>query len=78
MFKNHNNDNFRVNHDYHTRYRNRTLPSYNRLTLSQHSIDFNGPKVWNDLPESVKDSPSITVFKSRVKKHLLLKYEMNE
>lgn len=75
MYKNHQNSNFRVQHNYHTRFRNRPLSSYNRLTLSQHSVDFIGPNVWNDLPQSVRDSSSIPVFKSRTKNYLISKYQ---
>ena len=43
--------NFQTQHDVNTRSRNMaaTVPSYNRLTLCQHSIIFMGPKVWNDF-----------------------------
>ena len=30
-----------------------------------------GPKIWNDLPNDLKEAKNLTTFKLRVKKHLL-------
>ena len=42
--------NFTVTHNSIIRYRNLASSSFNRLTTSQHSISFAGPKIWNKLP----------------------------
>ena len=38
---------------------------------SERFIHVRGARLWNDIPESIKDSPSIFSFKKRVKKHYL-------
>ena len=41
--------------------------------FGRRSVIYNGPKVWNDMPETIRSLPSISSFKSNTKKHLLLK-----
>ena len=74
MFQNHLNDQFSVQHEIPTRSRSLAVRSFNRLTLSQHSISFTGPNTWNNLPTSIRGLPSISVFKSRLENYLLLQY----
>ena len=44
---------------------------------SERFIPVRGARLWNDLPENLKNSPSIFSFKSRVKKHYLDTYNGN-
>ena len=53
----------RQSHDFH-------IP-YTRTTLSQKSVDFSGPKLWNSLPASLKDATSLKTFK-RIYREILL------
>ena len=36
-----------------------------------------GPIIWNSLPTSIQDSPSLPTFKIHLKKHLISKYTDN-
>ena len=47
------------------------IPEGNRKTLGINSMRIEGSKLWNLLPESIKVSPSLTIFKQRIKKHSL-------
>ena len=42
--------------------------------FGERSFSFNAPKIWNDLPTSVRNAPSIETFKSRLKTHLFNKF----
>ena len=74
MYSNQNNAEFQIQHQISTRNRNRLISSFNRLGISQRSITFVGPNIWNNLPPSIKLSTSLSVFKSKLKSHLLEKY----
>ena len=75
MYKNnHNLTDLLRNHSYNTRFYNHLLPPYERLTTSQQSVIFNGARIWNDIPSSIRDANSMFAFKARLRKHLLLKY----
>ena len=38
--------------------------------MGRRSFSFSAPTVWNSLPQHVRDSPSLTTFKKRLKTHL--------
>ena len=40
------------------------------VRLRERSFSVNGPSLWNSLPDSVKNSTSVDVFKSRLKTYL--------
>ena len=46
-------------------YKVKTLP-----TLGDRSFSFAAPKLWNKLPNYIKTSASITIFKSQLKTYL--------
>ena len=48
------------------------MPAINS-ELGRRSVMYNGPKLWNDMPETIRSKPSISSFKLNAKKHLLLK-----
>ena len=50
--------------DYH-------LPLVRLSSLKKKSIFYSGPKFWNYLPAFIKMSPSLNIFKARLKRHLL-------
>ena len=78
MFKCQSLPNFIRTHDHNTRNRNSLLPEFHRLSLSQRSLNFIGPNTWNCIPDFVKESPNIRIFKSRLRNHLLLGYSLLE
>lgn len=60
-------------HDKHTRLTNSfdvVVPS-TQTSIYQQSFMYNGAKTWNNLPEIVKESPNVSIFKYRYKKHVL-------
>ena len=74
MFKNSNLDIFYADHSYNTRNRDQANPIFQRLTLTQHSIFFNGPTIWNSIPVNIRQSSSLVMFKKQYKKHLIQLY----
>ena len=67
-------DIFRRDHSYNTRQRENLLPTYHRLTTTQHSISYFGPSFWNSLPNNITSATSIESFKYRLKKHIISGY----
>ena len=65
---------FTRSHDRFTRSRNLLNPNFHRLTVTQNSVSFKGPLEWNKSPIFVKESESLEIFKTRVKKHLIEAY----
>ena len=75
MYKNRNTmQNLTPSHDHDTRHRDNLNIPQHRLTKFQHSTSYLGPVIWNSLPLHIQDSPSITIFKSRLKRHILDAY----
>ena len=74
MYKIKDSPEFSRNHNLNTRYNSALLPSFNRLTLCQHSVTFNGPNFWNSLPQNLKELSTLARFKKHVKDFLLSQY----
>ena len=72
MYENH--EKYKRTHNLNTRFRNLSLPSSNRLTVSQHAISFQGPNIWNKLPKELKEIKSKNYFKSQLKMFFLNSY----
>ena len=66
---------YRSSHNLNTRYRNCAVPKFHRLTRTQQSITFNGPTIWNSLPESIKLLDSLPSFKNHLKTFYIKQYE---
>ena len=62
------------NHSHNTRYNGNLHPPYHRLTISQHSIAYQGFAFWNQLPVLVRNSLSYQSFKFKAKSHILSSY----
>ena len=58
-------------HQYNTRQKNNLHIPNCRTSTKQNTISFQGPKLWNSLPMDVRSSPSIMIFKRKVRKYLL-------
>ena len=74
MYKLPDHSNFARSHNYETRSRSLLNPPFQRLTQTQMSVDYNGPMEWNKLPNSIKNSKSLHIFKRKVKTYLLGSY----
>ena len=58
-------------HNRDTRYKDELdVPLY-RTAVGQRSFSFRATKLWNNLPDSVKDTASTKIFKSTVKNILV-------
>jgi len=51
-------------------YGRRTLHCFFSLSPEPTLPNYSAPAIWNSLPKTVLGSPSLTVFKSRLKAHL--------
>jgi hypothetical protein len=58
-------------HSHNTRQKSNICPPFCRTSLRQGTICFQGPKLWNLLPDAMKSAPSVHVFKRHLKKFLL-------
>ena len=50
------------------------IPKF-RLTLSQHCLRYTGVKVWNDIPQDIKNANNVKTFKSHLKNYFLSLYD---
>ena len=64
------NNKFMLNSDIHN-YNTRSSTLFNqskcRTNRFKNSITYRGPKVWNELPEYIRYSPTLNVFKKQAK-----------
>ena len=44
---------------------------FKRLDISQASLPYAGVRAWNTIPRDIRSSPSLSCFKTNLKKHLL-------
>ena len=58
-------------HNYETRSANNYRLPLIRTNAFQKSIFFKGPKIWNEIPNDIKSSLSLNVFKKNYKHPLL-------
>ena len=58
-------------HSHNTRQKSNICPPFCRTSLRQGTICFQGPKLWNLLPDAMKSAPSVHVFRRHLKKFLL-------
>ena len=61
-------------HSHNTRNRTQLLPEFHRLSSTQRSISYSAPSFWNEIPAYIRESPSLSSFKIRLKKCLIDKY----
>ena len=66
---------FDRNHPYPTRGQDDLLPFNARLTITENSLRTIGPNTWNSIPQEIKNSPTLSIFKNRYKHYLLSAYE---
>ena len=76
VFKNRNIlDSFSVTHNHNTRNNNMFLPPFERLRSTSQSVIFNGIRIWNTIPDNIRDCTTIDSFNNRYKQHLLSQYD---
>lgn len=61
-------------HYHNTRQRNDFHQLSVNTSLRMKSVKIAGPKIWNTLPENIKSSQSLQIFKNKVKLYLLQNY----
>ena len=74
MYKNQDNQIYHNVPTYNLRNRNHLVPHFERLTTTQHSIHYQGPHLWNQLPDVLKSSNSFGLFKKNSKLYFLNSY----
>ena len=75
MFKNLNKFKTFSSHNYNTRGKLLLRPEFQRISLTQQNISYRGPKIWNSLPEPIRNSRSLQIFKSNMRNYLTSKYQ---
>ena len=62
-------------HLHNTRTRNRyAIPNYRRLQITERSLTYSIPNVWNTIPINIQNSRSLNIFKKKLKFHLIQQY----
>ena len=59
-----------LTHQHSTRYSHLYRPHTCRTNIKQFSILFQGPRIWNSLPNNIKAAPSFNAFKRLIKPFL--------
>ena len=69
-----------VPHDHNTRHKSDLQPDPHITSLYQKSIQYNGCKLFNYLPQGIRESSSSYIFKRKLKNYLLERncYTLNE
>ena len=61
-------------HDYQTRSADHFRVQYGRTSFTNSNFMCRAPKLWNLLPDNIKECSAAKSFKSKLKKHLLQKF----
>ena len=59
-------------HNHDTRNRDDIFAEFQRLSVCQNSLSYVAPIIFNNLPESIKNSETFYAFKRKVKLHMIL------
>ena len=63
-----------IHHQHNTRNRNQLRPARFTTTLMRNSFLIQGPTIYNEIPNEIKQSTSVSSFKWKFKKYLLSQY----
>ena len=66
--------NYTRTHPYETRFHSDLLPEFQRLSLTQRSLFYAAPLLWNEIPDNLKNIDSICSFKRHYKLYLINNY----
>ena len=58
-------------HNYNTRFKHHFRVPKHRTCLIRQTIKLKGPEIWNLIPQEIKYAPSVSIFKSKFKSHIL-------
>ena len=61
-------------HSYSTRNHSNLNPAFQRTVSTQRSLRYSAPTIWNQLPPDIKNAPTLSIFKNKLKSHLINKY----
>jgi len=61
-------------HNYNTRNRSNPCIPLHKSKITLNSICHKGPAIWHKVPNEIKSSRTLEIFKSKFKKHLLEEY----
>lgn len=61
-------------HQYDTRNKQLLKGKYRKLKCTKFSICYQGPEIWKQLTDNLKQSPSLSIFKRNLKLKLLERY----
>ena len=62
-------------HQYSTRYSDFYRPHTCRTNIKKFSILFQGPRIWNSLPNNIKNAPTFNIFKHVIKPFLRVRQD---
>ena len=61
-------------HVYSTRNRDKIVTMFQRLALTQHSVSYSGPHIWNSLQQNLTNIQSFSTFKRELKSYIMKLY----
>ena len=67
---------FKLNKDLHNYNTRSALQVHNKpvsTNYKKHSTEYKGTQIWNNLPDDIKDSNSLNIFKKNVTQYYLVK-----
>ena len=59
---------YKIDTKYSLRNKEFAMPRFNTTTYGKHSIRYIGPKLWSLTPKNIRDLPSLSVFRQRIRK----------
>ena len=62
---------------YHTRSNDNFITPFRRLRSTEQSLIYNAVRIWINVPDDIKSSPSESSFKLKYKNFLLSQYSNN-
>lgn len=74
MFDMRHNVSMQSRHEHNTRHRDDLVPEFQRLALTQRSMSFAGPTIWNSLPLYLREINSKNCFKFGLRSYLISLY----
>ena len=63
-----------ADHSYETRQRSNIIPPFPRVEAIRRSYKTQFIKIWNEIPDDIKNSCSLKVFKRKFSEHQLQSY----
>ena len=61
-------------HEHSTRNRTNFIPPFPRVDNVRLNYKYTFPVIWNEIPNAIKDSNSLSIFKRDLKNYFLIQY----